>query len=249
MQDGAPARSPSHAVSGSAGWNDSDARGAAVTARPAMPNPEVSIRHILVACVNYDPARVRDELDLAIGASSLGGCVDDVLFPALREIGSLWQSGELDLEAERLTSEAVRGWLEALALRAPEPTDAAPLLLACGPADQHSIGLEALDVLLRHQGQALPRPRQQDVGPRAHHSGEREPAQSRRDRVPPQGQPFERHELDSCCCRARRRGLLRRRRLFLREAAPARPRDSSGLDPAERVRPAPRRRPSPQVSD
>ena len=93
------------------------------------------------------------ELDLAIGASSLGGCVDDVLFPALREIGCLWQSGELDLEAERLTSEAVRGWLEVLALSAPEPSDAAPLILACGPADQHSIGLEALDVLLRHQGQ------------------------------------------------------------------------------------------------
>jgi methanogenic corrinoid protein MtbC1 len=125
-----------------------------VTARPAPPNPEVSIRHILVACVNYDPARVRAELDLAIGAGSLGGCVDDVLFPALRQIGALWQAGELDLEAERLTSEAVRGWLELLALRAPEPTDSAPLILACGPADRHSIGLEALDVLLRHQGQA-----------------------------------------------------------------------------------------------
>ncbi len=125
-----------------------------MTTRPAMPNPEDSIRHILVACVNYDPARVRDELDLAIGAGSLGGCVDDVLFPALRQIGAMWQSGELDLEAERLTSEAVRGWLEALALRAPEPTHTAPLILACGPADQHSIGLEALDVLLRHQGQA-----------------------------------------------------------------------------------------------
>jgi methanogenic corrinoid protein MtbC1 len=124
-----------------------------VTTRSPMPDPEVSIREIVVACADYDPTRVRDELDLTLGATSLGGCVDDVLFPALRQIGSLWQTGQLDLEAERLTSEAIRGWLEVLALRAPEPYDAAPLLLACGPADQHSIGLEALDVLLRHQRQ------------------------------------------------------------------------------------------------
>jgi hypothetical protein len=74
-----------------------------------------------------------------------------VLFPALRQIGSLWQAGQIDLEDERLTSEAIRGWLEVLTLTAPEPTPAAPVLLACGPADLHSIGLETLGVLLRHQ--------------------------------------------------------------------------------------------------
>ena len=116
-----------------------------------VPNPAGFVREIVVACADYDPMRVRDALDLAVEALGLGGCVDEVLFPAMREIGRLWQYGHLDLEAERLTSEAVRGWLEVLALGAPEPTDAAPLILACGPADQHSIGLEALGVLLRHQ--------------------------------------------------------------------------------------------------
>jgi methanogenic corrinoid protein MtbC1 len=124
-----------------------------VAAPPPHSKPEVSIREIVVACANYDPTRVRDELDLAVGDSSLGDCVDEVLFPALRQIGCLWQSGRLDLEAERLTSEAVRAWLEVLALRAPEADDAAAIILACGPADQHSIGLEALGVLLRHQRQ------------------------------------------------------------------------------------------------
>ena len=74
-----------------------------------------------------------------------------MLFPALRQIGSLWEAGQLDLEDERLASEAIRGWLEVLTLTAPEPIDAPPVLLACGPADLHSIGLEALGVLLRHQ--------------------------------------------------------------------------------------------------
>jgi len=116
-----------------------------------VPPPAAFVREIVVACADFDPTRVRDGLNLAVDALTLGACVDDVLFPALREIGLLWQHGHLDLEAERLSSEAVRGWLEALALQAPEPTDAAPVILACGPADRHSIGLEALGVLLRRQ--------------------------------------------------------------------------------------------------
>ena len=123
-----------------------------MTSRFPMPTPAAFVPEIVVACVDYDPARVRDELDLAVAALGVGGCLDDVLFPALRRIGFLWQSGELDYESERLTSEVVRGWLEVLSLQAPDPVEAAPVLLACGPADQHSIGLEALGVLLRHRG-------------------------------------------------------------------------------------------------
>ncbi len=122
-----------------------------MTTRLPMPPPAVFVQEIVVACAEYDPARVRDELDLAAETLGIGGCIDEVLFPALRQIGHLWHCGHLDLDAERLTSEVVRGWLEVLTLRAPEPIDAAPLLLACGPADRHSIGLEALGVLLRLQ--------------------------------------------------------------------------------------------------
>ena len=122
-----------------------------MTTRFPAPTPAFLVREIVGACADYDPTRVRDGLQLAVNALSLGVCFDDVLFPAMREIGLRWQSGHLDLEAERLSSEAVRGWLEVLALQAPEPTDAPPVLLACGPADRHSIGLEALGVLLRHE--------------------------------------------------------------------------------------------------
>jgi hypothetical protein len=116
-----------------------------------VPNPADLVCEIVGACIAYDHSRACEQLDQAVLALGLGGCVDVVLFPALRRIGDLWQSGQLDLEAERLTSEAVRGWLEQLSLRAPEPVDGPPLLLACGPADRHSIGLEALGVLLRYQ--------------------------------------------------------------------------------------------------
>lgn len=114
--------------------------------------PEAFIRAVLVASASYDPAAVRHQLDLAEAELGLGRCLDDVLFPALREIGHLWQRGGFDIEAERLASEAVRGWLETLALEAPEPSEAAPLILTCGPADLHTIGLEALGILLRRHG-------------------------------------------------------------------------------------------------
>ncbi len=122
-----------------------------MTDRSPVPDPAGFVREIVDACLTYDPTRVRGELDLAVEAVGVGGCFDEVLFPALRQIGSLWQLGDLDIEAERLTSETVRGWLEVLALRAPEASDEAPLILACGPADRHSIGLEALGVLLRNE--------------------------------------------------------------------------------------------------
>ncbi len=108
------------------------------------------VRAIVEATLASDTVRVRDQLEQANQAMSMGACMDEVLFPALREIGRRWQAGELGIEAERLATEAARGWLEGLTLRAPPPTEAPMLLLACGPADLHSIGLEALGVLLRH---------------------------------------------------------------------------------------------------
>ena len=120
--------------------------------RSASPGPQSFVDAVLVASASYDPAAVRDQLDLAVRALGLGCCLDEVLFPTLREIGHRWQLGRFDIEAERLATEAVRGWLEGLALAAPAPSDFAPMILTCGPADLHSIGLEALGVLLRHHG-------------------------------------------------------------------------------------------------
>lgn len=125
-----------------------------MTARTYPSDPAAAfVREILGAAIARDTDCVRDQLELATAALSLGVCLDEVLFPAMRQLGRWWQSGHLDIEDERLATEAARGWLERLALRAPDPTDAAPILLACGPADQHSLGLEALAVLLRNEGQ------------------------------------------------------------------------------------------------
>jgi hypothetical protein len=111
------------------------------------------VEGLLLASVADDPAGVRGQLDAAMLTFGLGVCIDDVLLPAMREIGIRWQRGLFGIDSERLTSETVRGWLEIVALEAPEPQASATLLLACGPSDQHSIALEALCLLLRYQQQ------------------------------------------------------------------------------------------------
>jgi methylmalonyl-CoA mutase cobalamin-binding subunit len=107
---------------------------------------------LLLASSSKDPGGVRGQLDQAAQTLGLGPCIDDVLLPAMRQIGLRWQRGFLDIDTERLTSETVRGWLESVSRTAPEPTHSRPLVLACGPGDKHSIGLEAMGTLLRHAG-------------------------------------------------------------------------------------------------
>jgi DNA-binding transcriptional MerR regulator len=110
-----------------------------------------SVDALLRASGLGDADRVRAELTEAVAKLGLAGCIDDVLFPAMKQIGSWWESGHCDVEQERFTSETVRAWLEGLASRAPAPRTDNPIVLACGPSDQHTIGLEALALLLRLQ--------------------------------------------------------------------------------------------------
>ena len=233
-------RSPSHVGNASSGWSDTHSQEAPVTTRLPMPYPAVFVQEIVVACAEYDPARVRDELDLAAEALAIGGCIDEVLFPAMRQIGDLWHCGHLDLDAERLTSEVVRGWLEVLTLRAPEPIDAATLAPRVRPRRPALHRARGAWCPAAPATATLPRPRQQDVGPGPHDGRAGEPTQRRRDRVPPEGQPRERHPVTAGGCCTGTRGVLRRGRLRLRSTATTRPRNSSGHDRAGRLRPHPR---------
>lgn len=114
----------------------------------------MSIDELVAASILNDPAGVREQLDCAVVALGFGRCVDEVLLPALRSIGVRWSQGRLDVDAERLTSETIRGWLDTLALAAPQPDQTPPVVLACAPGERHSIGLESLRVLLQQQRRA-----------------------------------------------------------------------------------------------
>lgn len=110
------------------------------------------VRSLLDASTCMDPARIRADLDRARADLGLAATIDDVLMPAMRQIGTFWQTGRCDVAQEHLTTEAARGWLSWVASLAPAPAPGRPVLMACGPRDLHTLGLEALVALLVHRG-------------------------------------------------------------------------------------------------
>jgi len=110
------------------------------------------ILQILAAAERLDAASIRALLDDATATLGLAACVDDVLLPAMRQIGVWLAVGHCDVVQERMATEAVRTWLDRRAAFAPAPTRPRLILLACGPSDLHTVRLEATAVLLRYQG-------------------------------------------------------------------------------------------------
>lgn len=110
------------------------------------------IAPLLVASAALDPSGVREALEDATAHLGLAATLDRVMMPAMRRIGSLWEGGRCDVGQEHLTTEAVRAWLARTTTLAPTPRTSGTVLLACGPRDLHTLGLEALAALLAHRG-------------------------------------------------------------------------------------------------
>jgi len=70
----------------------------------------------------------------------------------MREMGSRWKAGACETAHEHLATEAVRVWLARQSAMAPPAFRPYPLVLACGPKDLHTIGLEAFGVVLARRG-------------------------------------------------------------------------------------------------
>lgn len=109
----------------------------------------------LEAAMRLDPAELREVL--MTGAESMGveETMRDVTLPAMREMGSRWKAGVCDTAHEHLATEAVRVWLARQSTTAPAPFRPFPLVLACGPKDLHTIGLEAFGVVLARRGWSI----------------------------------------------------------------------------------------------
>jgi hypothetical protein len=70
----------------------------------------------------------------------------------MHEIGIRWKAGTCGIEQEHLSSQAFRTWLSRQAAMVPPPFRPAPIVLACGPRDLHTIGIEAFAVVLARRG-------------------------------------------------------------------------------------------------
>lgn len=106
----------------------------------------------LDAVLALDGELLRAELDAATERLGVEDTIRRVILPAMREVGSRWRAGRCDVGREHLATEVVRSWLSRQAFLAPRPFRPRPIVLASGPQDLHTIGLEAFEVILARRG-------------------------------------------------------------------------------------------------
>ena len=135
-----------------------DGFSAAEAARHALARERVPERalddardRLVAAARAYDEGGVHAILDEAFAGFSLEPVLGELILPALREMGSEWERGTLDVGQEHFASNPVRERL--LALARLWGRGAGPLaILACAPGERHDIGLIAFGLVLRSQG-------------------------------------------------------------------------------------------------
>lgn len=112
-------------------------------------NPQiVRVRAMLAGSRALDRGAIRAVLVAAYAEIGLVVTLDEVVVPAMRQIGVWWETGRCDVGPEQVATAVVRGWLAELVTLAPAPLAGRTVLLATGPEDFHTLGLEALAAAL-----------------------------------------------------------------------------------------------------
>lgn len=117
-------------------------------------DPEALVRQIVEGATAADPARVERAVEQALALLEPAAAIDDVLGPALREVGDRWERGELGIGQEHGTSEAVRAKLRGL-LDAGAEGPNGTAVLCCVAGERHEIGLLSAAVLLQSDGWSI----------------------------------------------------------------------------------------------
>jgi DNA-binding transcriptional MerR regulator len=127
------------------------ARRVRARARPAENFLDDARARFLAAVRAYDEVTAHAVLDEAVAGFALETVLGELVLPALRQIGSEWERGELEVAQEHFGSNLVRERL--LALARLWGRGRGPLaLLACPPGERHDIGLIAFGLVLRSHG-------------------------------------------------------------------------------------------------
>jgi len=120
--------------------------------RESSPDAALLVEAFLQGVEQLQPDDIRSALERAEARMGLDAALQDVLFPAMHQVGDSWQLGRCDVAAEHLATQAAHTWLGQVGSRAAKPFRPSPVVLACGPKDLHSLGIEAFAVLLARRG-------------------------------------------------------------------------------------------------
>jgi methanogenic corrinoid protein MtbC1 len=137
----------------SRGQGPAKAATAAMTAEMRFSQAKPLVEAFQQAVLGLDPRGLADALNSALAGLGLDATIDGVLLPAMRQVGRDWEAGRCDPAHEHLATETIRAWLSQITSdRRLAHRQHQPILLACGPNDHHTLGLESVGALLRERG-------------------------------------------------------------------------------------------------
>lgn len=99
-----------------------------------------------------DAEKLRAALEDATHLIGVERAITEVAMPGMHEMGDRWRTGRCDVANEHVATQVVRGWLSRLDAQSPPPFHRRPIVLACGPGELHTIGIEAFAVVLGRRG-------------------------------------------------------------------------------------------------
>lgn len=106
---------------------------------------------VVAGAERLDPAGMTTALRQAHADLGLDVALDGVVLPAMGHVASRWVKVHGSNAEDHFTTEVVRGWLARVIASAPPPREGGWVLLAVGPRDLHTVGVEALAALLAHR--------------------------------------------------------------------------------------------------
>lgn len=106
-------------------------------------------RSLVEAVQRFDDAAIVQEMRKIFYLGHPVAVLDEVLTPALRQIGDLWHRGEIDVAQEHLASQHIGTAMRDL-LRLTPADEAQPVVLACFADEIHELGLLGLAIRLAH---------------------------------------------------------------------------------------------------
>lgn len=106
----------------------------------------------LAACLGFNEARAESLLNQAFAFYTPETVITEIILRGLHEVGSRWQQGRATVQQEHFMSGLAMRRLDALIAAAPAPVHPGTIVLACPPAELHSLPLLYLNVMLRRGG-------------------------------------------------------------------------------------------------
>jgi MerR family transcriptional regulator, light-induced transcriptional regulator len=110
------------------------------------------VSRIVEAAVELEWRGVRQALAQAEVELGVEKTVIEVILPALKEVGLRWERRKCDVGGEHMTTDEIRRWLGRVLLEGGVESSRPTVVLSTGPADVHTVGVEAFAVVLSRRG-------------------------------------------------------------------------------------------------